>query len=253
MHDVGCRDEFERDRRQGQDHRGEGMGATGQRGVWIRDRGARSGDSGTDELLRERQVSRCRPQEYDLHQGSHFLCVDIDKLCLSTLLRVCVTFLRSLFTLPKLSRSSPNSPAPTCIFQKCAPSNILCMPECVRVSTRKDCTDDVSPITTSALFLLQRAHVEQLKATEIACTKANSTLRVSKEVVQSLQGYWISVTNGGAPSSIVEQQHTPRNLEVLTARFIQISAECARVKVNQLCCRSRGTEPLLDLPMILIK
>ena len=53
---MGVRDEFERDRRGEWEQRGEGMGGTGQRAVWVRDRGARLGDCGTDELLRERQV-----------------------------------------------------------------------------------------------------------------------------------------------------------------------------------------------------
>lgn len=55
-----CRDEFERERRREWEHRGEGVGGAGQRAVWVRNRGARSGDSGTDELLRERQVSNKR-------------------------------------------------------------------------------------------------------------------------------------------------------------------------------------------------
>lgn len=61
------------------------------------------------------------------------------------------------------------------------------------------------------LFLGQRAHVEQLQATEMARTKAHSTLKVRQEVVQRLQGYWISV---GAASP-QEQQHTPNTLEVI--------------------------------------
>ena len=56
-----CRDGFERERRREWEHREEGMVGTGQRAVWVRDRGARLGDSGTDELLRERQVSKWRP------------------------------------------------------------------------------------------------------------------------------------------------------------------------------------------------